>query len=118
MDERSPFRAWFECTGDEVTLPGGIHAYRTRAGNTVLFFPSDICCTRSRFQGIRTSIRGRWNNQYAKEKTGSSVDEGIQYCMNNRSGVETFRQCFETIDPIYHENGIYTILNIIEWMIV
>ena len=122
MIERSPIRAWFDYRGDEVTLPGGNHA-RTRAGETYQTGLSEL--KRGFFLGFVWKREGYCEDEAIAEKiehlgigkTVSGVDEGIQYCMNNRSDVETFRQRFETIDPLYNENGIYTILKIIQRMI-
>ncbi len=47
----------------------------------------------------------------------SGVDEGIRYCLDNRSGIEAFRQNFDKIDPIYKDDGIYTILTVIQRII-
>jgi hypothetical protein len=50
-------------------------------------------------------------------KMVSGAADGVDYCLTDRSSIERFRHRYETIDPLYHENGIYAILRVIQRMI-
>lgn len=119
-----------------ISLPGALHipAEETESQNWIGM--CDCVVTKCGYSTVSEAVRAKipllvWKREGFIEdeviaakienlgigKTVTGIHEGIRYCMHNPAALDTFREHLNTIDPLYDENGIYTILSMIQRMI-